>query len=445
MNYKKMTSFLLASSLVISVFSMSFYDIHAENFAGQESKYIKLCSSSTLTTKQQKTCKEFNTYLNDKNKKLNKEAQKAKENIKETKATLKELEQQVKDTEKRIKEAQEEINYVNSHITKMNKDMKEKNELLQDRLYTMQTSLNSDMFLSYLFGATSFGDFIQRVMNIRQITSYEQELIEELKSDIKEVEKQKSTLTLLQNSLKEDKEKQVKVKDQYYDKLIRQNSVIENNDKAVSQNQESIESIKENLEAIQKASDESKVDNVTQAKPKPKPKPPKPNEGNKPSEGNNSGNDNSNNNTDNTESDDSNISENEKIGLAIANKALTRQGYMYSWGGSHSMSEIKNPNQTKFDCSGLVNWAHYQAGVNIGINNTKSLASKGKSISRNDLQAGDIILFSSNGDYNGIHHVGIYIGDNKMVHAPSSGKPVQVARLSINYWQKEWYSTRRLY
>ena len=441
MNYKKITSFLLASSLVISVFSMSFYETHAENFAGQESKYIKLCSSSTLTTKQQKTCKEFNTYLNDKNKKLNKEAQKAKESIKETKATLKQLEQQVKDTEKRIKEAQEEINYINSHITKMNKDMKEKDTLLQDRLYAMQTSLNSDMFLSYLFGATSFGDLIQRVMNIKQITSYEQELIEELKDDIKEVEKQKSTLTLLQNSLKEDKAKQVKIKDQYYDKLIRQNSVIENNDKAVSQNQESIESIKDNLEAIQKASDESKVNNVTQAKPKPKPskpKPPKPND-------NNNSNDNTNNNPDNTEIDDNNISENEKIGLAIANKALTRQGYMYSWGGCHSMSEIKNPNQTKFDCSGLVNWAHYQVGVNIGINNTKSLANKGKSVSRNDLQAGDIILFSSNGNYSGIHHVGIYIGDNKMVHAPSSGKPVQVARLNINYWQNEWYSTRRLY
>lgn len=442
MNHKKITSFLLASSLIISVFSISLYETHAENFAGQESKYIKLCSSSNLTTKQQKTCKEFNTYLNDKNKKLNKEAKKAKENIKETKATLKELEQQVKDTEKRIKEAQEEITYVNNHMTKLNKEMKEKDALLQERLYAMQTSFNSDMFISYLFSSNSFGDLFQRIMNIKEITSYEQELIDELKNDIKEVEKQKSTLTLLQSSLKEDKAKQVKVKDQYYDKLIRQNSVIENNDKAVSKNQESIESIKDNLEAIQKASDESKVDNVNQAKPKPKPPKPKPP---KPNDDNNSGNNNSNNNPDTSEPDDSNISENEKIGLAIANKALTRQGYMYVWGGCHSMSAIKNPNQTQFDCSGLVNWAHYQAGVNIGVQYTKSLANMGKSISRNDLQAGDIILFSSNGKFSGIHHVGIYIGDNKMVHAPSSGKPVQVARLSIDYWQREWYSARRLY
>ena len=82
-------------------------------------------------------------------------------------------------------------------------------------------------------------------------------------------------------------------------------------------------------------------------------------------------------------------------GLAIANKALTRQGYMYSWGGCHSMSQIANPNWTKFDCSGLVNWAHYQAGVNIGSNTTKTLCGVGTQVDRGSMQAGDIILFSS--------------------------------------------------
>ena len=60
-------------------------------------------------------------------------------------------------------------------------------------------------------------------------------------------------------------------------------------------------------------------------------------------------------------------------------------------------------------------------------------------------KAGDIILFSSNGASSGVHHVGIYIGDNKMVHAPSTGKAIQVADLSYSYWQREWYTCRRLY
>ena len=108
------------------------------------------------------------------------------------------------------------------------------------------------------------------------------------------------------------------------------------------------------------------------------------------------------------------VSGDSAVGNAIAQKALTRVGY-------------------------------YQSGVNIGSNNTKSLASKGVSVSRNNMQAGDIILFSSNGSTSGIHHVGIYIGGGNMVHAPQTGKPVQVADLGYSYWQKEWYDVRRLY
>ena len=117
-----------------------------------------------------------------------------------------------------------------------------------------------------------------------------------------------------------------------------------------------------------------------------------------------------------------------------------------SWGGGHSWSSIQNPNWTQFDCSGLVNWSHYQAGVNLGrIHYTGSLINAGTGISRSELQAGDIILFSSNGQASGVHHVGIYIGNNQMVHAPTTGQPVQVANLSFIYWQNEWYTCRRLY
>ena len=47
--------------------------------------------------------------------------------------------------------------------------------------------------------------------------------------------------------------------------------------------------------------------------------------------------------------------------------------------------------------------------------------------------------------YFGVHHVGIYIGGNRMVHAPSSGKPVQVASLANSYWQRSFYQARRCY
>ena len=70
MSHKRICMSLLSLCLIAT---LTYQPIHAEDFAGQESHYIKLCSSSKLTSKQQKTCKQFNTYLNDKNKKLAKQ------------------------------------------------------------------------------------------------------------------------------------------------------------------------------------------------------------------------------------------------------------------------------------------------------------------------------------------------------------------------------------
>jgi len=438
LNKKKLSIGLITLSL-ITTFSLTTLT-KAEDFAGKEEKYIKLCSSSKLTNKQQKTCKEFNTYLNDKNKQLNKESKETKKEVKETKKTIENIEKELLEYSKRISEAQKELTYVNKSIQSLNQKVNKKKKLLEDRLYSMQTSLNSNMLISYLYSSHDISDFFRRITYVNEITSYEKEIIEDLKNSLLEVEKQKNTLSLLNDSLKKEQAQQKTLQEKYFALLEKQNREIASNSSEISKNQESIEDIQKNLAAIKKASDESKVNNINQATPNKKPSKPKPsNNEPKPDQNDKPSND------QDQPSEENELSSDEKLGLKIANKALTRQGYMYVWGGSHSMSAIKNPNQTQFDCSGLVNWAHYQCGVNIGVQYTKSLLSCGKKISRDDLQAGDIILFSSNGASSGVHHVGIYIGDNKMVHAPSTGKAIQVADLSYSYWQREWYTCRRLY
>lgn len=462
---KKKLSIGFITLCLTTAFTLTTLNIKAEDFAGKEEKYIKLCSSSKLTTKQQKTCKEFNTYLNKKNKELSEEANETKKDAKETKETIESLEKEIQEYAKKIEEAQKELTYVNNNIQSLNKKITEKKELLEERLYAMQTSWNSHMWLTYIYNSESITDFFRRLININEITSYENELIEDLNESLAEVEKQKSTLSLLKSSLEKDQANQKSAQEKYYALLKKQNQEIASNNSEISKNQESIEDIQKNLAAIQKASDASKVNNVTQATPNKKPtqnttqnnsnnqnnsntnqtteSKPETND----SENNNSNN-NSNSNTNSNENQNSNTNQttsSAELGLAIANKALTRQGYMYVWGGAHSMSAIKNPNQTQFDCSGLVNWAHYQCGVNIGVQYTGSLLSCGKKVSKSNLQAGDIILFSNNGSSSGVHHVGIYIGGNRMVHAPSTGKAIQVADLSYSYWQKEWYTCRRLY
>lgn len=466
---KKVIIGLLSFCLAVTTSSM-LMRTHAEDFAGQEEKYIQLCSSSKLTNQQQQTCKEFNTYLSQKNKELSEESNQVKKDIDDTKDSLEDIEKQLNEYQEKIKETQAELSYVTKSIENYNKQITKKTQLLEDRLYTMQTSFNSNLFILYIFGANDLTDLISRAINISQITSYERELIEELEDKIAEVEKQKSTLTVLEQSLKKDQSAQEALQKKYLAKLEEQQQTVSDNNSEISKNQESIEDINANLAAIQKASNASKVTNVTQATPNKKPATPsKPETETEKPETNTqkpateqpaTDPDQSESNAEKpdsqptTDKDDNtptpSIPDNAddshaELGLKIANKALTRQGYMYVWGGSHSMSAIQNPNQTQFDCSGLVNWAHYQCGVNIGVQYTKSLLSCGVSVSKNDLQPGDIILFSSNGAASGVHHVGIYIGNNQMVHAPTTGMPVQVASLSYSYWQNEWYTCRRLY
>ena len=440
---------------LMTAFSLSYISVQAEDFKGQEEKYIKLCSSSKLTDKQQKTCQEFNTYLKYKNKELAKDTKETQKNVKNTENTIQDIIKQMTDLEAKAASTQKELKYIQDSIESYNKNITKKQKTLEERMYAMQTTMNSGIYVSYLLGAEDFTDFMSRAANFKELTQYDNDIIEELTNAMKEVQKQQDTLKILKESIEQDKLAQAELKEKFTAKLKEQNKELAANNAEVSKNQESIESIQSNLAAIKKAAEESKVNNVTQATPNKKPS--KPNNNNTtnnnqnnpkpPVDSNNSQTDNNqsdNNDQSNNDSSDD-LSSNEKLGLQIANKALTRQGYLYVWGGGHSTSSVQNPNWTKFDCSGLVNWAHYQSGVNIGVGNTKTLANSGKSISKNQLQAGDIILFSSNGTYSGIHHVGIYIGNNRMVHAPTEGEPVQVSSLNNSYWQREWYSCRRLY
>lgn len=98
-------------------------------------------------------------------------------------------------------------------------------------------------------------------------------------------------------------------------------------------------------------------------------------------------------------------------GSGASGAALTRLGMPYNWGAAGPDS---------FDCSGLMHWAYQQQGKSIPRTSQAQLAG-GTPVSLNALQPGDII-----GYYPGTTHVGMYIGDGKVVHASTYGVPVQV-------------------
>lgn len=441
----KIVSLLIACAMVTPLALSNVNTVEAANkFEGQETKYYKLCSSKTLTRSNQNTCKEFNKYLKTKSASLKSEINSKQSNVDSAKLSIADAADKINSLNSQINEATQKIAYMNTAITNAENNLNEKKALLKDRIYSMQSQMNSNAYVDYLFNASSFSDFFSRAATLKDLTSYETDLMNEIKEEQKQLEIQKQTLVDTQTALNAQKSQAEELQKSLVAKLEAEQKALQDKQSDLSDNESNIGTIAQNLVELSKASDESKVSGVTHATPN-KNNSFSSNSGSSNNGGSSNNSGSSNNGGGNTIPTPTPSPDQSSRGLAIANKALTRQGYMYSWGGCHSMSQIANPNWTKFDCSGLVNWAHYQAGVNIGSNTTKTLCGVGTQVDRGSMQAGDIILFSSNGSYSGVHHVGIYIGGNRMVHAPSSGKPVQVATLGNGYWQREFYQARRCY
>jgi peptidoglycan DL-endopeptidase CwlO len=119
-------------------------------------------------------------------------------------------------------------------------------------------------------------------------------------------------------------------------------------------------------------------------------------------------------------------------GTAVAQRAATLAlrmvGTPYRWGG-------ESPGG--FDCSGLVRWAYLQVGVDLP-HNSHALYGVGDVVPRTDLRTGDVLFFS------GLGHVGLYLGGGKMVHAPYSGKTVEMVDLATTNYGGRLVGVRRI-
>ena len=115
-----------------------------------------------------------------------------------------------------------------------------------------------------------------------------------------------------------------------------------------------------------------------------------------------------------------------------ADHALKMVGKPYRYGGASPAG---------FDCSGLVMYSYRQAGLTLP-HNTDKQRTAARPIKVAELRRGDLLFFNQEGKKYG--HVGIYIGDGRFVHAPSSGKSVRTDRLNTPYWRRHLSETRRI-
>jgi peptidoglycan DL-endopeptidase LytE len=105
-------------------------------------------------------------------------------------------------------------------------------------------------------------------------------------------------------------------------------------------------------------------------------------------------------------------------------------GVPYKWGGTTPKG---------FDCSGFVTYVYKEFGVTLPRTAEKQYQN-GEKVAKNDLEAGDLVFFATYKKT--ASHAGIYIGDNKFIHA-SSSKGVTVSALNESYWKKRYLGARR--
>ncbi len=111
-------------------------------------------------------------------------------------------------------------------------------------------------------------------------------------------------------------------------------------------------------------------------------------------------------------------------GLAIVRIARKMLGSPYHYGGSTPRG---------FDCSGLVSYAHRQAGIQVPRSSAEQYR-EAREVSLHDLQPGDLLFFRLQPPK--VSHVGIYDRNGRFIHAPSSGKKVSYAFLATPYWRE---------
>ena len=368
------------------------------------------------------------------------------------------MEKTIEDNNKQIEAIKAEIQAAEAEVLKLQKEIEIKEELLAGRIRGMYKSGGQSDYLTAILNSESFGDFIARVQAISKIIGTDNKLIDELDASREAMNKVKEELVVkneAQEKLKKENEEKLIALEE---KRAEQNALVEqaraeralvqvdlereegalvdfpisvidaggSTDDEIRNSINTLVNIRSSIvtdsvdrsvqAAINKgnqvlgnraaqreaqiraeqASRNSQSNNSGASKPvAAKPNNPAP-----PSRGDSG----------------SNVS-----GNNIVNYAYNFLGVKYVYGGTTTSG---------FDCSGFTQYVYNHFGINI-TRTTFSQINVGRSVSRAELQPGDLVFTSAG-------HVGIYVGNGRMIHAPQTGDNVKVS----NIWS--FYAARRI-
>ncbi|MBU3191400.1 C40 family peptidase [Clostridium bowmanii] len=276
----------------------------------------------------------------------------------------------------KISETEKAIEKSSAEIKQVEKKAQKEQELFNSRMRVLYIN-GFDSYTNIILESESFGDFVSRVENIKTIVQFDKKVVDEFEATKKELDDKQITLNKTKDVLLalnvEDKKKLDKIiaTKEEQTKLIAE---LNGKDNVLPSGTSSSQSVSESM---------TKINQISKSEAK-----------YTPSRGS------------------ANLSSNAVI--AYASKFL---GTPYLWGGT---------TPSGFDCSGFTQYVYSHFGISIG-RTTFDQINDGAPVARNNLQTGDLVLFGSVGNP---HHVGIYIGDNTYIHAPSTGDVIKVSDMT---------------
>jgi cell wall-associated NlpC family hydrolase len=118
----------------------------------------------------------------------------------------------------------------------------------------------------------------------------------------------------------------------------------------------------------------------------------------------------------------------------LAMHAISLLGIRYKYGGTEPESGL--------DCSGLVRYLFREVHGTELPRTSREISRVGEHVDTRDLQPGDLVFYNTL--RRRFSHVGVYLGDNKFIHAPSSGGEVRIESMNVSYWKKRFNGARRI-
>lgn len=358
-------------------------------------------------------------------------------------------------TQKQLAVLQSQVDSTNTQISNKEKEIAAAQQqidqdytLLKQRLRAMYVS-GDDSFLIVLLNSNGVSDFLNRVEIVKAVSDHDNRIIDELRAEQAQLDADKKVLDQAQQELLQEQGTMAAKQDILNAQLAQQTQTVAQVQANASDTQQSISAVTQqaaktdaqiNTEiaaeaaaakkaAAQKAAQQTATQSAASV----------------PSHsGGSSGSTQAGTGSTSSASQSGSGTASGPVATAspggfgtaayVINYAETFVGYPYVFGTA---------GPDTFDCSGYVQWVFAKA-AGIGLTHSaaeQSQSSLGTSVSRNDLQPGDLVFFNVDGS--GIDHVGIYIGGGRMVNAENSSVGVTYDSVTSSYWSSRFACARR--